>query len=85
MASVHKKIKKVLTLKDKKRKNVFIKIWDRSLLIAKEMVGLKFKVHQGSKFINLEVSEEMIGFRFGEFAPTRVRHEYKKKRITTKK
>jgi len=85
MSAVNKKIKKVLTLKDKKRKNVFIKVWDRALLISNEMVGLKFKVHQGCKFINLEVSEEMIGFRFGEFAPTRVRHEYKKKRAVNKK
>ena len=85
MSSILQKLEKIKSIKGKKRKNFFIQIWDRSSLISEEMVGYKFKVHQGHKFINLEVSEEMVGFRFGEFAPTRVRHEYKKKRIKGKK
>jgi small subunit ribosomal protein S19 len=42
-------------------------------------VGLSFKVYQGKRFINIKVSEEMIGHKFGEFAPTRQRQMTKKK------
>ena len=80
MSSLNKKVQKVLTSTDKKQKNAFIKIWARNEKIQPQYVGLKFRVYQGLKFINVIVSEEMIGFRFGEFAPTRIRHEFKKKR-----
>jgi len=78
--SITKKINEIKKLPDKKKKNTFIKLWDRSLMVSTDFIGLKFKVHQGLKFINITVTEEMVGHRFGEFAPTRVRHEYKKKR-----
>lgn len=66
----------------KKRK--IIKIWNRNIKILPDFVGYKFKVHQGFKFINVTVLDEMVGYRFGEFAPTRVRHEFKKKRLKKK-
>ena len=77
--------KKINFISTKKKKNVFIKVWDRSLFIRASFIGLKFKIHQGSKFINVLITDEMVGHRFGEFAPTRVRHEYKKKRPKGKK
>jgi small subunit ribosomal protein S19 len=80
MTSLSKKVHKVLNATDKRHKNAFIKVWNRSERILAEHVGLKFKVHQGLKYINVIVSEEMVGFKFGEFSPTRVRHEFKKKR-----
>lgn len=53
-----------------------IKTWARDSQISPEMVGFKFGVHNGKDFIEVSVSEDMVGHRFGEFALTRkfVRH-----------
>lgn len=48
-----------------------IKTWSRDSEISPEMVGFKFLVHNGKDFIEVYVSEEMVGHRLGEFAPTR--------------
>jgi small subunit ribosomal protein S19 len=48
-----------------------IKTWARDSQIAPEFVGLTFMVHNGHKFINVFVTEDMVGHRLGEFAPTR--------------
>ncbi len=49
-----------------------IKTWSRRSTIVPEMVGLTFAVHNGHKFVPIFVTEEMVGFKLGEFAPTRV-------------
>jgi small subunit ribosomal protein S19 len=53
-----------------------IKTWSRSSEIAPEMVGYLFAVHNGKDFIEVRVTEDMVGHRLGEFSPTRkfVRH-----------
>ena len=53
-----------------------IKTWARSSMIAPEMIGYKFAVHNGKDFIEFTVKEEMVGHRLGEFSPTKkfVRH-----------
>lgn len=48
-----------------------IKTWARSSQIAPEFVGTTFQVHTGNKFIDVFISESMVGHRLGEFAPTR--------------
>jgi small subunit ribosomal protein S19 len=48
-----------------------IKTWSRRSMILPEMVGHTFEVHNGKKFINVFVSENMVGHRLGEFSPTR--------------
>lgn len=48
-----------------------IKTWSRRSMITPEFVGLTFNVHNGQKFIPVLVSENMVGHRLGEFAPTR--------------
>ncbi len=48
-----------------------IKTWSRDSEIAPEMVGFSFAVHNGKDFIEVRVSEEMVGHRLGEFSPTR--------------
>lgn len=48
-----------------------IKTWSRDSVIFPEMVGMTFKVHNGKDFIDVKIVEEMIGFRLGEFSPTR--------------
>lgn len=48
-----------------------IRTWSRASTIVPEMVGLTFEVHNGRGFTTIAVSEEMVGHRLGEFAPTR--------------
>jgi len=48
-----------------------IKTWARRSQISPEFVGKYFKVHNGRVFIDVFVSEDMVGHRLGEFAPTR--------------
>jgi small subunit ribosomal protein S19 len=55
-------------------KNTVIKTWSRRSTILPNMVGLTFGVHNGQKFIPVVVSDQMIGHKLGEFAPTRTYH-----------
>jgi len=48
-----------------------IKTWSRDSMISPEMVGYVFGVHNGKDFINVSVTEDMVGHRLGEFSPTR--------------
>lgn len=48
-----------------------IKTWSRSSQIAPEFVGFRFMVHNGRNFIEVFVTEDMVGHRLGEFSPTR--------------
>ncbi len=48
-----------------------VKTWSRRSTIVPEMVGMTFAVHNGKKFIPVFVSENMVGHKLGEFAPTR--------------
>ena len=52
-------------------RNEVIKIWSRRSTILPQFVGLTFGVYNGHKHIPVLVSEDMIGHKFGEFAPTR--------------
>lgn len=48
-----------------------IKTWSRASEVSPEMVGFTFAIHNGKDFIEVKVNEDMVGHRFGEFAPTR--------------
>jgi small subunit ribosomal protein S19 len=48
-----------------------IKTWSRRSMVIPEMVGMTFAVHNGKKFIPVFVTENMVGHKLGEFAPTR--------------
>lgn len=52
-------------------KKTVIKTWSRRSTITPEFVGNTFAVHNGNKFIPIYVSENMVGHKLGEFAPTR--------------
>ena len=52
-------------------RNEVIKTWSRRSTILPQFVGLTFGVHNGHKHIPVAVTEDMIGHKFGEFAPTR--------------
>lgn len=55
---------------------VVIKTWARSSTITPEMIGYTFGVHNGKNFIEVKITEDMVGHHLGEFAPTRkfIRH-----------
>ena len=65
--SLYNKITK--TLEEGGRKP--IKTWSRRSTILPEFVGANVMVHNGNKFIPIYVTENMVGHKFGEFAPTR--------------
>ena len=65
-----KKVDKAHETGDKK----VIKTWSRRSMILPEMVNLTFAVHNGKKFIPVYVTENMVGHKLGEFAPTRTFH-----------
>ncbi|MBI2049728.1 30S ribosomal protein S19 [Candidatus Roizmanbacteria bacterium] len=65
-----KLLKKVLKQKEGADKEP-IKTWARDSQVSPEFVGHKLAVHNGKKFIEILVSEGMVGHRLGEFAPTR--------------
>jgi small subunit ribosomal protein S19 len=62
---------KVLKMNDSGSKQV-IKTWSRRSTISPEMVGVTFAVHNGRKFIPVYVTENMVGHKLGEFAPSRI-------------
>ncbi|MCH7883042.1 30S ribosomal protein S19 [Patescibacteria group bacterium] len=59
-----------------------IKTWSRNSQISPEMIGFTFGVHNGKDFIPVMITEDMVGYRLGEFSPTRkfVRHGGKMQR-----
>lgn len=62
--------KKVAQMRATQTKSV-IKTWSRASTILPEMIGLTFGVHDGRRHIPVFVTENMVGHRLGEFAPTR--------------
>ena len=63
--------KKVLAMNDGKMKKEAIKTWSRASMISPDFVGHTISVHNGNKFIHVYVTENMVGHKLGEFAPTR--------------
>lgn len=62
-----KKVEKARASNDKKP----VKTWSRRSTIFPEMVGMTFLVHNGKQFIPVHVTENIVGHKLGEFAPTR--------------
>jgi small subunit ribosomal protein S19 len=63
-------LKKVLNSQNTRSRNI-IKTWSRRSTILPEFVGLTFAIHNGKKFLPVFVTEDMVGHKLGEFAPTR--------------
>ncbi|MCK4810488.1 MAG: 30S ribosomal protein S19 [Candidatus Omnitrophica bacterium] len=62
-----KKVQKVRESGDRRP----IKTWSRTSMITPDFVGLTFAVHNGKKHLPVFITESMVGYRLGEFAPTR--------------
>jgi len=66
-AALGKKVEMAIAKKDRRP----IKTWSRASVILPDFVGLTIAIHNGNKFIPIFVTENMIGHKLGEFAPTR--------------
>jgi len=64
-------LERVQVMNSRNEKRV-VKTWSRASTIVPDFVGHTFAVHNGNKFIPVYVTENMVGHRFGEFAPTRL-------------
>jgi small subunit ribosomal protein S19 len=53
-----------------------IKSWSRRSMVVPEMIGLTLAIHNGRKFVPIFITENMVGHKLGEFAPTRTFHEH---------
>lgn len=67
----YKLLKKINDLNETKKKQV-IKTWSRASTITPDFVGHTVAVHNGKNFIPVYVTENMVGHKLGEFAPTRI-------------
>ena len=77
-------LKRVEAMNESGNKDV-IKTWSRASTIYPQMVGHTIAVHDGRKHVPVYISEEMIGHKLGEFAPTRTFKGHAGEKTTTKK
>lgn len=81
-------IKKVNRAKQESTHQV-IKTWSRRSTILPDFIGLTFAVHNGKKFVPVFITEDMVGYKLGEFSPTRTFYSHaggdKKSRLKGKK
>ena len=66
------KLEKKVDAMNEGKKKTTIKTWSRRSTISPDFVGHTFAVHNGNKFIPVYVTENMVGHKLGEFAPTRI-------------
>jgi len=64
-------LKKVEAAQESGKSSVVIQTWSRRSVILPDFVGITFNVYNGKKFIPVYVTEDMVGHKLGEFAPTR--------------
>jgi small subunit ribosomal protein S19 len=69
---IHYKLEQRVLEAQKAGKKVTLKTWSRASVITPDFVGLNIAVHNGNKFIPVYVTENMVGHKLGEFAPTRI-------------
>lgn len=77
-------IARIDSMNSKNEKKV-VKTWSRASTIVPDFVGHTFAVHNGNKFIPVYVTENMVGHKLGEFAPTRLFRGHSGNRPTDKK
>ena len=77
-------MKKINEMNEKNEKKV-IKTWSRSSTIFPEMVGHTIAVHDGRKHVPVYITEDLVGYKLGEFAPTRTFKGHDGEKTTGKK
>lgn len=78
---VHHKLEKKVEVMNTSGKKTVIKTWSRSSMVTPDFVGLTIAVHNGNKFIPVYITENMVGHKLGEFAPTRIFRGHSSKKI----
>ena len=68
---VHFKLQRKINAMNESGKNSVIKTWSRASMITPDFVGKTIAVHNGRQFIPVFITENMVGHKLGEFAPTR--------------
>lgn len=81
----YKLIKKIILNNLNLKKKKIIKTWSRSSTITPEFIGNTIAVHNGKIFIPIFISENMVGHKLGEFAPTRIFRGHSGSKKKTKK
>ena len=69
---VHESLSRKVTAMNSRNEKKVVKTWSRASTIVPDFVGHTFAVHNGNKFIPVYVTENMVGHKLGEFAPTRL-------------
>lgn len=82
---VHPKLAKKIDAMRRTGSNAVIRTWSRASLIMPDMLGLTIAVHDGRRHVPLFITENMVGHKLGEFAPTRTfrGHSSKSERTTS--
>ncbi len=68
---VHYKLQRKIDATNESGKKKVIKTWSRSSMVTPDFIGLTIAVHNGKQFIPVYITENMVGHKLGEFAPTR--------------
>jgi small subunit ribosomal protein S19 len=71
---IHKSLLKNINKLNKAR----IRTWSKGSTIVPNLIGVQLEIYNGKEFTELNVTEEMVGHKLGEFIPTRVKFSYKK-------
>ena len=69
---VEEKLMKKVKSAQKSKGGAMIRTWSRASMVVPEMVGLTIAVHNGRKHVPVYITENMVGHKLGEFAPTRL-------------
>ena len=82
---VHPKLAKKVTAAQRSSGKSVITTWSRGSMIMPDMLGLTIAVHDGRRHVPMFITENMVGHRLGEFAPTRTfrGHSSKSERMTS--
>lgn len=81
---VDKKLLSKIEEMNKKNEKKVLKTWSRSSTIFPQMVGHTIAVHDGRKHVPIYITEDMVGHKLGEFAPTRTFHGHSNTEATSK-
>ncbi|CAN5359923.1 30S ribosomal protein S19 [soil metagenome] len=68
---IHYKLQRKIDAMNESGKKKVIKTWSRSSMITPDFIGLTIAVHNGKQFIPVYITDNMVGHKLGEFAPTR--------------
>jgi small subunit ribosomal protein S19 len=79
---IHPKLEKRVAEASRSRRKQVIRTWSRASVVHPEMVGLTVAVHDGRRHVPVYISENMVGHRLGEFAPTRTFRSHARGRST---